>query len=166
MRWRAPVGMGAVLFVAVGSLYQFFPSKEALAETLANRCVTRMAQELEDIAAHAASQQPARLADLLVDLMLKMRADRDVAIELFDSGAVPAESRKLQRHLICTHVAAILRASTPALSDQQVIASAALLAHIIKLVPVLAVAEEQSGKEIIAEARRILMLYIEGIRRL
>lgn len=150
---------------SIGSLYQFFPSKEALAETLANRYLARMAQELEDIAARVAGLRPARLADLLVDLVLKLRPDRDVAMAFSNSGPAPAESRRPRRHLIQTHVAAVLRAARPALSDQQIIASATVVTHLIKIVPALA-AEEQGVQGLIAEARRMLTFYLERTLKL
>src|SRR5580693_2068607 len=72
---------------SIGSLYQFFPSKEVLAEALFNRYIERMAQVLEEIAARAPSLPPARLAQLLIQSMLTLRADRDVAMALFNSVA-------------------------------------------------------------------------------
>jgi AcrR family transcriptional regulator len=71
---------------SIGSLYQFFPSKELLAEALFARYVKRAASMLEDLARRAPGLSPQRLADRLVDLMLDLRSDRDTAAAL--SGSV------------------------------------------------------------------------------
>src|SRR5258708_20043149 len=47
---------------SIGSLYQFFPSKEALAEALFGRSVERVASLLEDLGKRAPGLSPARLA--------------------------------------------------------------------------------------------------------
>jgi AcrR family transcriptional regulator len=148
---------------SIGSLYQFFPSKEVLAEALFNRYIERMAQVLEEIAARAPSLPPARLAQLLIQSMLTLRADRDVAMALFNSVAAIVESRKPPRYIIRSHVAAVLRAARPALSEQRTIAAAMVISQFIKTVPALAEAQEQGGRGFIAEARRMLTLYLERI---
>jgi len=148
---------------SIGSLYQFFPSREALAEALFNRYVERMAELLDGIAARAAGLPPARLADQLIDLMLELRADRDVAMALFNSVAAIVESRKPPRHVVRSHVAAVLRAARPALGGQQATAAAMVITQLIKTMPVLAEAEQQGGRGFVAEARRMLTLYLERI---
>jgi AcrR family transcriptional regulator len=148
---------------SIGSLYQFFPSKEVLAEALFNRYIERMAQVLEEIAARAPSLPPARLAQLLIQSMLTLRADRDVAMALFNSVAAIVESRKPPRYIIRSQVAAVLRAARPALSEQRTIAAAMVISQFIKTVPALAEAQEQGGRGFIAEARRMLALYLERI---
>jgi AcrR family transcriptional regulator len=148
---------------SIGSLYQFFPSKEVLAEALFNRYIERMAQLLEEIAARARRLPPARLAQLLIESMLTLRKDRDVAMALFNSVAAIVESRKPPRYIIRRHVAAVLRAARPALSEQRAIAAAMVISQFIKTVPALAEAQEQGGRGFIAEARRMLTLYLERI---
>ena len=148
---------------SIGSLYQFFPSKEVLAEALFNRYVERMRQVLKDIAARPPGLPPARLAHLLIELMLKLRTDRDVAMALFNSVDAIVESRKAPRYIIRSHFAAVLRAARPALSEQRAIAAAMVVSQFIKTVPALAEAEEQGGRGFIAEARRMLTLYLERI---
>src|ERR1700678_2527192 len=52
---------------AIGSLYQFFPSKDALAEALFNRYAERTATALQHVVDRAPGLSSAPLADLLVD---------------------------------------------------------------------------------------------------
>ncbi len=148
---------------SIGSLYQFFPSKEVLAEALFNRYVERFAEVLEDIAGRARGLPPARLADLLFELMLELRTDQNVAMSLFNSVAAIVESRRPPRYIIRTHVTAVLRAARPALGEEQATAAAMVIAQLMKTVPVLVEAEEQGGKGFIAEARRMLTLYLDRV---
>src|SRR5271154_435946 len=57
---------------AIGSLYQFFPSKEALADALLARYCERLVGGLRDIAERAPALGASGVADALVDLMLDL----------------------------------------------------------------------------------------------
>ena len=79
---------------AIGSLYQFFPSKEALAEALFNRFAERAAASFAQVEARAPGCSAHELADLLVDYKLTQAADRDAAIALSGVVASIVERRK------------------------------------------------------------------------
>src|ERR1700761_3400399 len=98
---------------AIGSLYQFFPSKEALAEELVGRYTERATAALERLMERALGAVPARLADMLIDLMLELRADRDVTAALSDAVADVVERRKPMRHAFRGRIVLILRAANP-----------------------------------------------------
>src|ERR1700728_896339 len=83
---------------AIGSLYQFFPSKEALAEALLADYSARTGRALDQIAARAASLSAAGVADALVDLMLEFRAHRAVVVALSDARGDLARERAALRH--------------------------------------------------------------------
>ena len=100
---------------SIGSLYQFFPSKEVLAEALFGRYVEHVASLLEDMVKRAPGLSPVRLADLLVDLILDLRSDRDAAVALSSAIAGIVERRKPLRSATRRHIAAILRAANPKL---------------------------------------------------
>jgi AcrR family transcriptional regulator len=149
---------------SIGSLYQFFPSKEALAEALFGRYVERMAVLLGDMVKRAHGLSPAQLADLLVDLMLEVRSDRDAVAALSASVEGIAERRK-PRGATRRQIAAILRSANPKLSEKPAAAAAVMIAHVIKTVPTLAKEEEESGQALVAEVRKLLSAYIERVIR-
>ena len=120
---------------SIGSLYQFFPSKELLAEALFSRYEQRVASLLEDLAQRAPGLSPARLADRLVDLMLDVRWDRDAAAALSSSVAGIAERRKPLRGAMRRQIAAILRAANPKLVPKAAAAAVVIIAHVLKIVP-------------------------------
>src|ERR1700734_989224 len=60
---------------SIGSLYQFFPSKEVLAEALFGRYVDRVTSHLEDLVKRAPGLSSVRLADRLGELRAGARSD-------------------------------------------------------------------------------------------
>jgi AcrR family transcriptional regulator len=148
---------------SIGSLYQFFPSKEVLAEALFGRYVDRVASLLEDLVKRAPGLSPVRLADLLVDLILDVRSDRDAAVAFSSAVAGIVERRKPLRSATRRHIAAILRAANPKLREKAAGEAAALIAHVLKIVPTLAKEEEDSDLALVAQARKMLAAYIERI---
>jgi AcrR family transcriptional regulator len=151
---------------SIGSLYQFFPSKEVLAEALFARYMERVASMLEDLAKRAPGLSPPRLADRLIDLMLDVRSDRDATAALSASVSGIVERRKPLRGVARRQIAAILRAANPKLREKAAVEAAAMIGHFLKLVPVLAKEEEDSGQSLVAQARKMLAAYIERVVRL
>jgi AcrR family transcriptional regulator len=150
---------------SIGSLYQFFPSKEALAEALFARYVERAVSMLEDLAKRAPGLSPLRLADRLIDLMLDIRSDRDAMAALSGSVSGIVERRKSLRGATRRQIAAILRAANPKLREKAAAEAAAMIAHVLKLVPTLAKEEEDGGQALVAQARKMLAAYIERVVR-
>ena len=148
---------------SIGSLYQFFPSKEALAEALFVRYVERVASMLEDLAKRAPGLPPPRLADRLIDLMLKVRSDRDSAAALSGSVSGIVERRKSLRGATRRQIAAILRAASPRLREKAAAEAAAMIGHVLKLVPTLAKEQEDGGQPLVPQVRKMLAAYIECV---
>ncbi len=148
---------------AIGSLYQFFPSKEALAEALFDRYAERSAASFADVEARAPGLRPAGLADLLVDHKLALRSDRDAAIALSGAIAGVMERRKPLGDALGARIATILRSANPSLTEDEATAASVMIRQILKTVPALAAAEEESSLPLVAEARTVLALYVERI---
>jgi AcrR family transcriptional regulator len=148
---------------SIGSLYQFFPSKEVLAETLFARYVERAASMLEDLAKRAPGLSPLRVADRLVDLMLDIRSDRDAAAALSGSISGIVERRQSLRGATRRQIAAILRAANPKLREKTAAEAAAMIGHVLKLVPTLAKEQEDGGQPLVAQVRKMLAAYIERV---
>jgi hypothetical protein len=106
---------------------------------------------------------PARLADKLVDVMLDLRSDRDAAAALSSSVSGIVERRQPLRGAMRRQFAAILRAANPRLREKTAAEAAALIAHVLKIVPTLAKEEEDGGQALVAQARKMLAAYIERV---
>jgi AcrR family transcriptional regulator len=150
---------------AIGSLYQFFPSKEALAEALFDRFAERVAIAFARVEELAPGCSGRELADLLIDHKLKQRADRDAAIALSSVVASVVERRKPLGDALRGRIAAILCAGNPALGPDEAAAAAIIVNQVMKMIPALASAEDERAATLIAEARKLLALYIDEVLR-
>lgn len=147
---------------SIGSLYQFFPSKDALAEALFLRYVERAAEKMDNFLKLAPNLTAARLADLLVDMKLEMHSHRDAALALSESIAAIVERRKPMRDVTRTKIATILQAMNPLLPNERATVSAAAIQQVMKSVESLAALERETGQPFVAEARKMLSAYISS----
>jgi AcrR family transcriptional regulator len=150
---------------AIGSLYQFFPSKEALAEALFNRYAERAAASFARVEELAPGRTADELADLLIDYKLALRTDRDATIALSSSVAGIVERRKPLGDALRGRIASILRAANRALSEDEAAAAAVIVSQVMKIVPALAATENERPLPLIAETRKLLALYIGEVLR-
>jgi AcrR family transcriptional regulator len=148
---------------SIGSLYQFFPSKEVLAEAVFARYVERVTSMLEDLAKRAPGLSPQGLADRLVELMLDVRKDRDSTAALSGSVSGIVERRQSFRGANRRQIVAILRAANPKLREKAAAEAAAMIGHVLKLVPMLAKEQEDGGQPLLAQVRTMLAAYIERV---
>ena len=148
---------------SIGSLYQFFPSKEVLAEALFGRYVDRVTSQLEDLVKRAPVLSSVRLANCVVDLILDVRSDREAAAGLYSSIAGIVERRKPLRDATRRQIASILRAANPRLRDKTAGEAAVLIVHFMKIVPALAEEEKDGGQALVAQARKMLAAYLERV---
>jgi AcrR family transcriptional regulator len=148
---------------AIGSLYQFFPSKEALAEALFNRFAERAAASFARVEELAPGRSPAGLADLLIDYKLAQGTDRDAAIALSSSVAGIVERRKPLGDALRGRIAKILSAANPALPGDEAAAAAVIVNQVMKMMPALAATEDERAARLIGEARKLMALYVAEI---
>jgi AcrR family transcriptional regulator len=150
---------------SIGSLYQFFPSKEALAEALFNRYAERAAASFARVEELAPGRSARELADLLIDHKLALRTDRDATIELLSSVAGIVERRKPLGDALRGRIAAILSTANRALSEDEAAAAAVIVSQVMKMIPALAATEDDRAAALIGEARKLMALYIAEVLR-
>lgn len=99
----------------IGSLYQFFPAKEVLADTLVQRYLTVLEADLEALEASAAAVDTRTLIERLFGLLRGHPHERAAAMPVVDARMDARTRHATFRPMVRRHIAAILRARAPAL---------------------------------------------------
>src|SRR5580693_3271916 len=81
----------------IGSLYRFFPNKEAMADALMRHHAEILQAEYDAIHARAANATPEELADILIDLLVKLHPQARALTALLDSRTDWTEVRERLR---------------------------------------------------------------------
>ncbi len=81
----------------IGSLYRFFPNKDAVAEALMRRYAEALQAEYDAIHAHAADATAQELADILIDLLVKLYPQARALTAFLDSRTDWTEVRRQLR---------------------------------------------------------------------
>jgi AcrR family transcriptional regulator len=152
----------------IGSLYQFFPGKEALADTLLQHYAGLLAGGLETLEGQAATLTPAALAERLLTLMQRYPKEREVAHVLADVRLDESERRAMFRQMLRKHIAAVLRAHAPRLEAARARDMALVVLQLIKAVNTLNREEQLPGRAAAArELGELITQYLEervGVR--
>lgn len=152
--------------ISPGSLYQFFPNKEAIAEALATRLVEQMR------AAHSAAFDLTQVTDLTLDELIDKIVDPLIAFNVANPGAkvllantdMPAGLQAATRPLheaVVGRVAAILQARIPTLSAaEQSLAAMVAVRIVAALMPLIVAARGAEREALVAELKKALHGYI------
>lgn len=144
---------------AIGSLYRFFPSKEALADALLLRYALHVKNGLDEIAQQVPDMTLDGVADALVDFMLVLHSQRRFAGALADARGGSADQRVRFRDAIRGGVADILRKAVPGLSPAKAKIMAIVLLPMLKGVIGIANEEPAVRPMLLAEVRELVRSY-------
>ena len=152
--------------ISPGSLYQFFPNKEAIAEALSARLVESMrdahasAFDLELVADLPLGQ----LIDRMLDPLIAFNTANPGAKSLFGNTDMPAQLAKATRPLheaVTDRVAAILAVRAPSLSTVDRTRSAMVAVQIVKaMMPPIVAARGTERAALIGELKKAMRGYI------
>jgi AcrR family transcriptional regulator len=103
----------------IGSLYRFFPSKEAMADALMQHYAEVLQAEYDAIHARAAVATPEELADILIDLLARRYPQTRAVTALLDSRTDWTEIRRRFRSLALAGIRTALKACAPGLDERE-----------------------------------------------
>jgi AcrR family transcriptional regulator len=145
---------------AIGSLYQFFPSKESLAQALLTRFGEQLVDELRALADRAENLSSRELADAFIALRLSLWKSRSPALLLEEVPLVARERAQVQV-AIRREAARALRALHPGLSDSRAATMAVVLLQLLKAVPRLSDDDPTGRMGLMEELAKALTCYLE-----
>ena len=116
----------------IGSLYRFFPSKEILADALAQRFWELMDGAFRAIKAQARTASLEVLADSLLSVMITLQGERAAIRALLETRSDRSELRARFRRSVLRHIAQTLRLRRPTLPVATAESAAVVLLHNMK----------------------------------
>ena len=143
---------------AIGSLYRFFPSKDALAQALLARYRAGLDRTLAEIERDAADLSAAAIADGLLDCILELMPERNAATILLEPNSGVGAQRLAIRAMLPARITAILAAAR--ISSTRVAAVAVVVLQILKMAAPLAASPPDEAIEAVSELRELLRLYL------
>jgi AcrR family transcriptional regulator len=153
---------------SVGSLYQFFPNKEALLAALTEHYL----EEIRALHAVVLSEEAARLSmpefiDQLVDRLAEFHATRPAFLSLFygspTSAHLAAAADRLHRECVAGAEAS-MAARLPHIDPARRRLHAALSVQVVRALLPLAVGASPAERALVlAEIKKLLMRYMDGV---
>jgi AcrR family transcriptional regulator len=146
----------------IGSLYQFFPAKEALADTLLQNYAALLAADLQALAARSGAIDTETLVEGLFGLLRGRPRERAAALLLAGARMDERTRRTTFRHVLRRQIAAILRARSPALSPEAARNMAVVVLQLMKAASMLSDEEGLAGRAAaLRELRALATQYLE-----
>lgn len=142
----------------IGSLYQFFPNKDVLADALIDRYAGQLGDALDALEGALPGLSTAALADALLDLFPSRRQERDAALALVDARPDRNARSAVLREMMRERVARLLVRQAPNLPPKAVRDVAIAFLGGMKMVAMLEA--EPAPAEAIAEFRSMARQYL------
>jgi AcrR family transcriptional regulator len=146
----------------IGSLYQFFPVKEALADTLVQNYVALLVADLAELAARADAIDTKVIVEALFGLLRAHPRERAAVLPLAEARMDERTRRTTFRHMLRRHIAAILRAHAPTLPAEAARDSAVVVLSLMKAASTLSDEEGLAGRTAgLRELQALAVQYLE-----
>ncbi|MFN3364138.1 MAG: TetR/AcrR family transcriptional regulator [Allorhizobium sp.] len=149
----------------IGSLYQFFPNKDVLADALVARYAEHVEAALDRIRAQVADLDGSQLADRLLDVLVAHAVERSLALSLLDARwEQPGVRPGVLRESLRKRITEILMLWRPQLPEEQAEAMSVVLFQAMKSLVQLHEEKRYPGKtEAIAHWRGWVQRYLTDV---
>ena len=147
---------------SIGSLYQFFPSKEVLAGALLRCYGERVAVAFDAVMPQAAGASPRAISEALINVMIDVRVDRGAAMSLLDSRGEPQAACSKLRAIMLGRIERLLLLAMPRVSHAKARTMSVMLLHILRTIPRLLAENSEMAPQLREEACDAMQLYISN----
>ncbi|MBB2171211.1 TetR/AcrR family transcriptional regulator [Gluconacetobacter asukensis] len=144
----------------VGSLYRFFPNKEAIADTLLHQHLDILREAYDALGQRAAGATPEELADLLIDLLTTLYPRVKSLPALMDVRTDRTELSRQSRATALGGISAALIACAPKLDRQEADDIATVMLNSMKTMLGMALKTVPTSPGAPAELRLMNRLYL------
>ena len=146
----------------IGSLYQFFPEKEALADTLVQTYVALLAADLKALEACASRVNTRELVEGLFGLLRGHPRERAAALPIVEARMDAPTRRTTFRTMFRGHVAAILLAHIPGLPEKAARDMGVVVVQLMKAASALSDEEDSPGRTTgLRELQALAVQYVQ-----
>jgi AcrR family transcriptional regulator len=148
---------------AAGSLYRFFPTKEAVGDAIVLRYGERFEIAFAGLVKTAAQLAVPDIARIALDAMRQIEDDHAAAISVAEAGGVTTEQRRNQTNRVLGIIAQLLKRAFPALPPARVPVCAFTLMQLFKTFTVTSKSPVPQAVGAIDEMRRAIELYLRSL---
>jgi AcrR family transcriptional regulator len=149
----------------IGSLYRFFPNKDAVAEALMRRYAEALQAEYDAIHVHAAEATPQELADILIDLLVKLRPQAAALAAFLDSRTDWTEVRRRFRTQTLAGIKTALTICAPDLDGKEAEDVAAVVLNNMKTMVGMTMSDAPTTPGAPDQLRLMNRLYLAAVLR-
>ncbi|MEH2468913.1 AcrR family transcriptional regulator [Nitrobacteraceae bacterium AZCC 2161] len=148
---------------AAGSLYRFFPTKEAIGDAIVNRYGERFEIAFASLLEAAELLSAQQIALIAADIMVELEDDHAAAISVADAGGVTTEQRQIQTQRVLNVIAQVIRRAFPIIAPSKVPVCAFTLMQLFKTVTIVSRSQAPQAKGAIGEMRSVIELYLQSL---
>ena len=148
---------------SIGSLYQFFPSKPAIAAALLQHYLEQLHAGLDQVSGQLDTVDAVGLAEALLNLMLALMPDRHLALLMLEGTDDAIRMREQWRSELRSRLVQLLRTWCLVDDAKSHQAHAVVLLQLLKTVPVLADEFGRQSPEM-SELQQAVTCYLQSMR--
>jgi AcrR family transcriptional regulator len=146
---------------AIGSLYQFFPTKESLAEALHAANAEALLQMLADLRKEVAGESAAELSDRLFQKLTKFLVAHPAFVALADRRSIDPKRKKELRARLRGQIITLLTEAKPPLPRERAQVMAVVILHLLRVaVSVSGETDLPNRNAVLAELRAMLRRHL------
>jgi AcrR family transcriptional regulator len=144
---------------SIGSLYQFFPTKEILAEAVHQDLIDAIGVLFRDMTARTAGAPASDIADMIFDDFARFVLDHPEFAILAERRDIPKERKIERRRVLLGQIAAVLARAEPPLPAADLPVMAGLVLQVMKVAVAAALdTDAAEGASVATELRAMLRL--------